>query len=48
MSKVKMYDIVNLHNGVVYSVDKVELDHLLRKKIIYFHHHLNIFCYKKR
>ena len=45
---MKQHEIVNLDNGVMYKVDELEIEYLLRNRVIYYHHNLNMYCYKKK
>jgi len=42
-----MYNIIDIKTGQIIQVDKKELDILLKKHTIHYHHSLNMFCYTK-
>jgi len=43
-----MYDIIDMKTGQVVQVEKKELDFLLRRHSIHYHHSLKMFCYTKK
>jgi hypothetical protein len=43
-----MYDIIDIKTGQVVQVKKIELDFLLKKHVIHYHHSLKMFCYTKK